>query len=153
MSTDELYVSLGLILGGLAGVLIGLLRRLGRGRLWYLVPNYYVLLPKGASYAMPLIGLMLILAGISLFMPSPELVRMVWLYGVFPMGFLAILVVGFRPSWLKPTWVRWLEDNYSDILDILIEEGRKTPDWSERVRTQEGLEKWVEEVQRKRGLK
>lgn len=99
---------------------------------------------------------MIILMGISLFMPTPTLVRIVWFYGVFPVGFLSVLIVVFQPKWFKPAWVRWLEENHGDILEILIEEARKTPDWRDwgkRVSTQEGLEEWVEEVKRKRGLK
>ncbi len=85
-------------------------------------------------------------------MPKPELVRRIWAVGVFPLGIIAVLVVVFQPKWLKPKWVRWLEDNHGDILEMLIEEGRRTPNWSKRVNTQEGLEAWVTEVRRKHGL-
>jgi hypothetical protein len=99
--------------------------------------------------------LMLIVLGISLLMPKPELVRRVWAVGVFPLGIIAVLVVVFQPKWLKPKWVRWLEENHGDILDLLIEEARKTPqwtDWAKQVSTQKGLEEWVAEVRRKHGL-
>ena len=153
MDTNAIVIAFGLMLFGAILTSTGIKVRFNGNKAWYLIPNYYVLLPRGAYYAMPLIGVMTFLAGISLFMPTPELVRKVWLFGVFPTGFLSVLVVVFQPKWLKPTWVRWLEENHMDILNVLIEDARKTPDWAKRVNTQEGLETWVEEVKRKRGIK
>jgi len=155
MDTDRNLVALGLVFAGLISIGLGIWTRLGRNRTWYLVPNYYVLLPKGGRYALPIMGLAIILMGASLFMPTPALARSLWLYGVFPLMFLSLLIVIFQPKWLKPAWVRWLEENHGDILEILIEEARKTPDWRDwgkRVSTQEGLEEWVGEVRRKRNL-
>jgi hypothetical protein len=58
-----------------------------------------------------------------------------------------------RPRWLVPPWLRWLEDNHKDILGLLKNEARKMGgnEWNRRVRTQEALEAWVEEVRRKHG--
>ncbi|MEW5956938.1 MAG: hypothetical protein AB1801_04385 [Chloroflexota bacterium] len=67
------------------------------------------------------------------------------------LAFLAILLVGLQPWWIKPRWVRWLEEENDDILDRLIEEARWTKDWHKRVATQEGLEAWVTEVRQKWG--
>ena len=152
MNTDQLYVSVGLLLGGLAGVIIGILRRMGKGRTWYLVPNYYVLLPKGASYALPVIGLICISFGIGILINEPGFARKILYWVIVPLLVVSGLIIIFQPRWLKPRWVRWLEENHGDILEILIEEGRKTPSWAKRVSTQEGLEEWVEEVRRKRNL-
>jgi hypothetical protein len=155
MDTEAICIISSLITGGVIAIALGIWTRLGKNRAWYLVPNYYVLLPKSGHYALPIIGLMLIVLGISLLMPKPELVRRVWAVGVFPLGIIAVLVVVFQPKWLKPKWVRWLEENHGDILDLLIEEARKTPkwtDWAKQVSTQKGLEEWVAEVRRKHGL-
>jgi len=155
MDTERILVALALIAVGLMIGIQGLRTRLGKNRAWYLVRNYYVLLPKGGHYALPIGGLMIILVGVSLLIP-PELGRKILLFGAFPVGFLSVLIVVFQPKWFKPAWVRWLEENHGDILEILIEEARKTPDWRDwgkRVSTQEGLEEWVEEVKRKRRIK
>jgi hypothetical protein len=153
MDTNAIFIALGLIVFGTIVFITGLRIRFNGKKTWFLVPNYYVLLPKGTYYAMPLMGLMLIFAGISLFMPTQELVRQTWLWGVFPTGFFSVLVVITQPKWFKPKWVRWMEDNHGDILEILIEEGRMTPDWGETVSSQEGLEAWVKKVKKKRGIK
>lgn len=152
MNTDVSCVILSLIGVGVIAIGFGIWTRLGRNKAWYLVPNYYVLLPKGGHYALPIIGLMLITLGISLLMPEPELVRKVWAIAVFPLMLMVFLVVVFQPKWLKPRWIRWLEENHGDILELLIEEGRQTPNWAKRVSTQEGLEAWVAEVRRKHRL-
>ena len=49
------------------------------------------------------------------------------------------------PRWLVPRWLRWLEDEYIYCLDILIEEARKMNrwQWEAKVRTQEGMQAWV----------
>ena len=71
----------------------------------------------------------------------------------FGLTALGIVLAIWRPWWLKPKWLRWLEKEHGDIIGILWEEVRKEGHaWERRVRTQEQLEQWVEEVQRKRGL-
>lgn len=152
MNTNEACIIFGLILVGIILIIQGIWTRLGKNRAWYLIPNYYVLLPKGGHYALSLGGLMLVALGISLLMPNPELARMMFAYTVFPLLIMIILIVVFQPKWFKPQWVRWLEDNHEGILDILVEEGRNTPNWGERVSTQEGLEAWVTEVREKNNL-
>lgn len=155
MSTELVCIVSSLIVGGVIGIIFGIWTRLGKNRAWYLVPNYYILLPKGGHYALPIMGLMFVILGISLLMPEPELVRKVWAVGVFPLGIISFLVIVFQPKWFKPKWVQWLEENHGDILDFLIEEARQTPDWrdwAKQLSTQEGLEEWVAEIRHKHGL-
>ena len=155
MNAEAICIISSLVMGGVMAIALGIWTRLGKNRTWYLIPNYYVLLPKTGHYALPVGGLMLITLGLSLLMPEPELVRIVWAVGVFPLGIITVLVVIFQPKWLKPQWVRWLEENHGDILELLTEEARKTPkwtDWAKQVSTQEGLEAWVTEVRRKHRL-
>jgi hypothetical protein len=140
-----------LVLGGLVFV-GGLLVRIGKLRHWFVMPNYPVLMPKAAVYAQLVLGLMIASIAMSLLMPTSEAARNVWLWIVFPLLAIALVLAVWQPSWIKPRWVRWLEENHGDILELLIEEGRKTPGWSKRVSTQEGLEAWVAEVRRKHGL-
>lgn len=152
MNTEHLGVAFLLIAFGLIAIGFGVWIRFGKNRAWYLVPNYYVLLPKGIHYAMPIGGLMIIVMGIGILMPNPETVRLV-IFGIaFPLMICVFLIVVFQPKWFKPQWVQWLEENHGDILELLIEEGRETPNWAERVSTQEKLEEWVAEVRRKHRL-
>jgi hypothetical protein len=155
MATNALYVSFGLILSGLVMIVIGVLRRLGKSKTWYLVPNYYVLLPKGVSYALPVIGIMCTLFGVGILINNPEIAYKILNWMIIPLLILSGLIIIFQPAWFKPKWVCWLEKNHGDILGLLIEEARQTPDWRDwarRVNTQEGLEVWVAEVRRKNGL-
>lgn len=152
MNTEYLVIAFSLIALGMIATGFGIRIRLGKSRKWYLVPNYYVLLPKGGYYAMPIGGLMIIAIGLGLLMPSPTTARL-FIFGIaFPLMVCVYLVVVYQPKWFKPRWIRWLEEYHSDILEILIREGRKTPDWAKRVSTQEGLEQWVAEVRRKHKL-
>jgi uncharacterized membrane protein len=155
MDTESLVIAYGLVLVGLLAFGFGVRTWLGKNRAWYLVPNYYVLLPKTGHYALPVLGLMLITLGISLVMSDPETGRKILIWVTFPLMTLGLLVIMFQPKWFKPKWVRWLEGNHGDIVGLLIEEARQTSDWRDwarRVSTQEGLEAWVAEVRRKHGL-
>ncbi len=155
MNTEHLGIAFSLIAFGLVAIGLGIWTRFGKNRAWYLVPNYYVLLPKGVHYAMPVGGLMFIVIGIGILMPTPASARLA-IFGIAcPLMICVFLIVVFQPKWFKPQWVRWLEESHEDILDLLIEEARQAPDWrdwAKRVNTQEGLEEWVTEVRRKYGL-
>lgn len=153
MSTNVTCIAVALMIAGITGIGLGTWTWLGGNRAWYLVPNYYVLLPKGMYYALPLGGLMFITFGISLLFPNSRIGDIIMYWVTFPLFVTVILVVIFQPTWLRPAWVRWLEENHGDILEILLTEGRKTPNWGKRVSTQEGLEAWVEEVRSRHNLK
>lgn len=140
-----------LFLMGITGIALGIWIRLGKNRAGYLVPNYYVLLPRNMRYALPFGGVMMILIGISLLIPNPEAARIVWIVGVVPLWIIQIAIVVWAPNWLKPQWEQWLEANHSDIVELLIREARQTPNWAKTVSTQEGLEDWVAKVRRKYG--
>jgi len=73
------------------------------------------------------------------------------LFGVcIPLVFLGLVFAAWRPRWLKPHWYRWLEDHYGNIMDELQKDAlRLGRAWLERVRTQEGLEQWAEEVRQR----
>ena len=66
---------------------------------------------------------------------------------------VAIILAFWRPRWLVPRWLLWLEDNHGEIYDQLREEAQKlgAREWEKRVSTQEGLEAWAMEVRRKYG--
>ena len=153
MNTDKQWVVLFLLTLGSFIIATGVWIRIGRLRSWFIAPNYPVLMPKGVHYAYIPIGLAFIAMGISLLVPTPTQSRCVWQYVIFPLFGITLLLIIVQPKFIKPKWINWLERNHKDILDILIEEGRKTSDWAKRVNTQEGLETWVEEVKRKRGIK
>jgi len=76
------------------------------------------------------------------------------LYIGIPLILLSVFLASWQPRFMKPKWLRWLEDNHEGILPLLQEEAFKSEkerrnSWSHRVKTQEGLEEWVEEVRHK----
>lgn len=62
---------------------------------------------------------------------------------------LAALV--WQPRWLKPAWLQWLEANYGPVLEKMFKEARQMGSrrWEAQVKTQAGLEQWVERIARK----
>ena len=56
--------------------------------------------------------------------------------------------MGHPPKWLAPKWLQWLEREYGYCVDILLEEAQKMNRWAweAQVRTQEGMQAWIDEV-------
>jgi hypothetical protein len=148
MSEDTVCAVVFLVLLGLAFVSGGLLFHLGRWRSWYLTPDT-IFGARPAFYGFVPMGLAFICLVVILLLPTLGARRTVGVYVVVPLGTLAAILAFWHPRCLEPKWVRWLEENNQDILDLIIEEGRKTKDWGKVVATQEGLEAWVAEVRRK----
>jgi hypothetical protein len=65
--------------------------------------------------------------------------------------FLGLVLGIWRPGWALPDWYRWLKENHGEILPLLREKAQEMAPraWQARVRTQEGLEQWVEEVRQR----
>jgi hypothetical protein len=123
--------------------------RLGYGRRWYLGPDDPIFYPKPGVYGSVPLGLSFWCILLVLVLPEPWQTFATW--AAFSFAGLCILLVGLQPRWVKPQWVRWLEEENDDILDRLIQEARWTKDWEKRIAIQEGLEAWVAEVREKWG--
>jgi hypothetical protein len=134
---------------GLFLIVIGGGIRLGYGKRWYLGPDDPIFYPKPGVYGSVPLGLSLWCILLVLVLPEPWETFATW--AAFSFAILSIFLIGLQPWWVKPAWVRWLEEENDDILDRLIEEARWTKDWEKRIATQEGLEAWVTEVREKWG--
>jgi hypothetical protein len=146
-------ISTGLIIIGIAFLFFGILVRSGRHKRWYLHKGDPLYNPKEFALVCIPFGLMMLLFGIALVLPTPEARQAIFWWGAFPLGIAGAVLLFWPPDWIKPAWLRWLEKNNEDIvLLILLEDARETPDWERRVATQAGLEAWVAEVRRKHGL-
>jgi hypothetical protein len=150
MNSDVGCVVVGSVLLGLTFVLGGLLFHLGRWRGWYLAPDT-IFGARPALYGFVPMGLAAICLAVSISLPTLEARQSGLAYITLPLGCLGGILTFWQPKWLKPKWVCWLEENNQDILDLIIEEGRKTKDWGKVVATQEGLEAWVAQVRQKHG--
>jgi hypothetical protein len=144
----------GVCLGGMSITFLtwGILLRSGYLRASYAVRGNPVFASPALLHSLIFLGLALgVLAILPLLPPEIRLN-----FGNFVFGPLIISVFVFavwQPRWLRPKWLRWLEEEHSDVIEILWEEVRKEGHtWGRRVQIQEQLEEWVAEVRRKHGL-
>ena len=88
------------------------------------------------------VGIGSLLTGIGFAIDNRTL-GMIGLFGVMP---FALVFAIWKPRWLKPDWLIWLEDKYgTNIVEYLLEQARNDKTWEQRVSTQEGLEAWAKE--------
>ena len=71
----------------------------------------------------------------------------------FGLAGLAIVSLIWQPRWLKPYWLRWLEEHYGHVLEEMFEEARQMGayEWEAQVRTQADLEQWADRVAQQHG--
>lgn len=144
-----------LIVFGLTGIIfiyLGLITLNGSYKRWYLGPKIFP--PQAIVYSVIPFGI----AGIEIFVIGifspylgPDTTGWVIAFTVGPILLLGYILAFWRPKWIKPDWVNWLEENYTrEELDILVATARRDIQaWEERVSTQEGLEEWAKEVVKK----
>jgi hypothetical protein len=147
------YIDLALVFAGMGllfiGVGIGI--RAGKKKGWWLMWDTPIT-PIAAAHIMIPGGIALLFWSLAALFPDlDERVRL------FECGMLlfmiAVILAIWRPRWLVPKWLLWLEDNHGEIYAQLREEAQKlgAREWEKRVSTQEGLEEWAMEVRRKYG--
>ncbi len=142
---------IGVIFFGIVGsilIYLGMITLNGTYKKWYLGPHIFP--PQAIVYgAIPfgISGIGLCLAGIiSIFLDFNAVICIVGIF-VFPSTIFGFILAAWRPKWIKPHWVRWLEEYYGDKIYILIADAQNNPAvWEVRVSTQAGLEEWAEEV-------
>jgi hypothetical protein len=101
------------------------------------------------------LGIMCVLWAAAMFLP----LELGWLSIVLLLlglgiAFLGLLFALFQVSFMKPDWLRWLDQEHGEIMDVLRREAKGVgyKSWEQRVSTQAGLEEWVAEVRHKHGL-
>lgn len=154
MDENGLFVLI--VVGGL-GVLflgVGIMIRLGLWRSICAVKGYPVYMPRALIFVFIPMGFAALSIGLVPLLPiQPENRGDVITYATIPLLIATYILAMWQPWWLKPAWLRWLEKEHGDILEILWEDVREDPwGWERRVRTREDLEEWVAEVRRKHGL-
>jgi uncharacterized membrane protein YccC len=154
MDGDILAVTILVGMMGLGGLLFGVAILTGRIKAWWLAQSIPGIVPEAAFYFGIPMGVTLLALALSLLLPDSMEKGWGSLDIVGGLFIISIIITLWRPPWLRPKWLRWLEDNHRSILSLLRREAREMggPAWEERVRTQEDLEQWVEEVRRKHGL-
>ena len=132
----------------------GIMVHTGRFKGWWLV-NSNPVTPTGIFYVLIPAGLWFLSMGILMLLPiTPSRRGDVGLYIFIPLIILIVVLGTWQPSWLTPKWLRWLQTNYPEHLQLLHDEASRMDrrEWNRSVRTQEGLESWVEEVLNKNNI-
>jgi hypothetical protein len=154
MDLSDFLVFLLLIAFGLVFFTMGVLARLGHFRWIYAMKGHLVLAPPPLVHVATLIGFGMMFMGFLPFLPiAPEKRGDLVGYILLPLLIAIYVLAIWQPWWLKPAWLRWLEQEHGDIIELLWEDVRQDRwAWERRVRTQAQLEAWVAEVRRKNEL-
>lgn len=151
MNTEALGLTVIFVVIGLGMFSIGVPIRLGIIKNWWILA-FNPIVPELIIYLYIPVSFSFFLMAIAFLLPELEDRKNLFWYTIIWI-IISIIVSLFRPCFLLPKWLCWLEKNHGDILSLLREEARKLggKEWSKRVETQEGLEDWVAEVRRKYG--
>jgi hypothetical protein len=137
---------------GLGSLLLGISIRAGKYKTWWLIKSTPIV-PVAAAYIGIPFSIPLFVLALSAFLPDLHARRRA--LDIMGVSLVAVSILAiWRPRWLAPKWLLWLEDNHADIIyPLLQKEARKMGGqaWESRVRTQAGLEQWVAEVRRQHG--
>jgi hypothetical protein len=148
MSTEGIYVILVLVLAGVFSLGLSVMTLRGRFKGFYLFKGLPLVVPGGIVYTGFPAGVGALMLAVVLVVSSRQIGRTVVYIGSCLVMLSALVLMIWRPRWLKPKWLRWLEDNYPDyLLHNLLEEARRGGRaWEAQVRTQEDLEKWARQA-------
>jgi hypothetical protein len=139
---------------GLFGLIAGILAHLGIYKSLYAMKSYPAFAPNALAYILIPGSVLCFMFALIPFLPSVEIRRNFLAYVIFPYQVFLIVLATWRPEWLKPKWLRWLEREHGDIIELLWKDVREDRwNWESRVRTQAELEAWVAEVRKRHRAK
>jgi hypothetical protein len=151
MYTEGIVLTLILSAIGVLALILGFSIRLGKYKTWWLIWDTPIT-PLAAAYLGIPLGIGMLVLALAVLFPDLEDRRRVFDYATILL-ITSFILAFWRPRWLVPRWLLWLEDNHGEIYAQLREEAQKlgAREWEKRVSTQEGLEEWAMEVRRKYG--
>jgi hypothetical protein len=132
---------------GIVSLLRGIWMLGGGGKGWYVSSDAYA----GFTYAQIPVGICFICLAIA----AATHLELFAGVGV-GFGVVGLLFNFLQPSFLKPAWLKGLEREHGDIINLLIEDANRMglEVWEKRVETQANLDAWAAEVRHKKnGLK
>jgi len=141
-------------------LIYGLAIRLGHFKRYFLVQGPALLLGPGAYHCAILVGPLMIVLGLG-GLPADVTTRQDWLLYLFgPSLILAMIVSVWQPWWLKPKWIKQLQENHPDIYPFLREaaqeeagtDRKKMEEWCSKMDTVESQNEWVAEVRKRLGM-
>ena len=148
ITAEDTYVIGYLVLTGVFSLYLSIMALRGRFKGLYLVKGFPFVVPAGIIYTGFPAGIgSLLFAAIALFVSNIRIGRVLIVLTCYATMLSSLVLMVWKPRWLKPWWLRWLEDNYPHCLNDLLEEARGGGKaWERRIRTQEDLEAWAEQV-------
>lgn len=132
----------------------GIMIQVGRYKRWWLIRSTPIV-PSSFAYVAILGGLLfLIIPGLAIYYSDPDVRGTAFITLVCPLLNVVVLLAIWRPRWLVPAWLRWLEDQHHNLLPLLREDAIRMGawKWEKQVSTREGLAEWVEDVRCKNKL-
>jgi hypothetical protein len=153
----ELTIELGI---GLAFLAFGLTIRLGYHKRYFLVRGPAPFFGPANYHFLILLGAVFVVMAATALPPDVDTRSDLLLY-VFGPCFVLVLIIGlWQPWWLKPKWIRQLQENHPDIYPFLREaaqeevgtDRRKAEEWASKMDTVESQNEWVAEVRKRLGM-
>lgn len=140
---------------GLPFLLVGLAIRQGWTKKWFLHTQYVPYMPSASVYGFIPLGLGFCLSALVPILPIGDELKADLFLGIPFIGILLALIFPlWKPSFLKPIWLKRLESQYSPNEITLFQTEWKTMDrneWSNKIGTEEGLQELVALVTSKYG--
>lgn len=154
MNSDDIIAFSFLIGLGCFFVAVGILSRTGHFRWIYAMKGHPIFTPSALAYVYLPVGLIALFFGLIPFLPiEQETKGALIFYILLPLLIVTFVLAVWQPWWLKPKWLRWLENEHGDVVHLLWEDVRQDRwGWQRRVKTQEQMEAWVAEVRRRHNL-
>jgi hypothetical protein len=138
-------------------VVFGLAIRLGYTKRYLLVRGPAPFFGPAKYHFIILLGGLLVLFGLT-GLPGDVQTRQDVLVYVFGPCFILAFIIGlWQPWWLKPRWIRQLQENHRDIYPFLREaaqeevgtDRKKADEWASKMDTVESQNAWVAEVRKR----
>ncbi len=148
---NHLEITLILAVVGFALIGMGLGAVRGYFKTLYLIKGIPGLYPSGYIYAFIPAGILSLLFTLAFMMPNRELGGHIVAFGSLGVMVISIVLMIWKPRWLKPWWLKWLEDHYAYVLEGMLEEARNTRDFEQQTRTEADLAVWADSVAQKNG--
>jgi hypothetical protein len=138
----------------------GLAIRLGYYKRYFLVRGPAPFLGPANYHVIILAGALGIVLGVAMVPADVETGQELLGYLVTPAIVLAFIVGLWQPWWLKPKWIRQLQENHPDIYPFLREaaqeevgtDWKKAEEWASKMDTVEAQNEWVAEVRKRLGM-
>jgi len=149
MIEDVARPILGFLIMFIPGLLLidrGIWMLKGNAKGWYFGRHRYA----GFVYGQIPMGIGVIWVALAAIPNSQAITDLLLYTGVF-FVIVGIVFALIKPFFLKPAWLRWLEERYGGMMPILKDEARKMglELWQSKMQTQADIEAWAEEVLQK----